>query len=60
MIASCHQQLQQTIKVLKPNEGTCYLGIYVTCMGNTKPMQDHIWHQALLYTKAFQQMHMSR
>ncbi len=59
-IAPCHQQPHQMIKVLKPNEGTWYLGIYVTHTGDTKSMQDHIWQQALLYTKAFQQTHMSR
>jgi len=58
-IAPCPQQLQQAIQVLKPNKGTHYLGIYITCTGNMKPMQDHIWCQALLYTKAFQQTHMS-
>jgi len=46
--------------MLKPNEGTRYLGIYVTRTGDTKPMQDHIWWMALLYTKAFQRTHMSR
>jgi len=59
-IAPCHQQPQQTIQVLKPNEGTRYLGVYVTCTGNTQPMQDHIWKKALLYTKVFQRTHMSR
>jgi len=59
-IAPCNQNPQQTIQVLKPNEGTRYLGIYVTRTGNTQPMQDHIWRKALLYTKAFQRTHMSR
>jgi len=53
-IAPCPQQPQQTIQVLQPNEGTRYLGIYITRTGDTKPMQDHIWRKALLYTKAFQ------
>jgi len=60
VIAPCPNQLQQTIPVLKPNKGTRYLGIYVTCTCNTKPMQDQIWQKALLYTKAFQRTHMSR
>ncbi len=59
-IAPCQQQPQQTIQVLKPNEGTRYLGIYVARNGDTKTMQDHIWRKALLYTKAFQRTHMSR
>jgi len=35
-IAPCPQQPQQTIPVLKPNEGTRYLGIYVTRSGDTQ------------------------
>ncbi len=59
-IAPCNQQPQQTIKILKPRDGTRYLGTYVTRTGDTKPMQEHIWGKALLYTKAFQRTHMSR
>jgi len=59
-IAPCPQQLQQIINVLKANEGTRYLGLYVTPNGDTQPMQDQLWQKALLYTKAFQRTHMSR
>jgi len=59
-IAPCPQKPQQTIQVLKPNEGTRYLGIYVTRSGDTQSMQNHVWSKALLYTKAFQRTHMSR
>jgi len=47
------------IPVLAPHDGTWYLGIYVNQAGTTKPMETHIWHKAVLYTKAFQQTHMS-
>ncbi len=59
-IAPCAQQPHKTIQVLKPNEGTRYLGIYVTRSGDTKSMQNHVWTKAILYTKAFQRTHMSR
>jgi len=59
-IATCPAQPQQTIQVLRPNEGTRYLGIYVASSGTTQPMQDQLWHKAVLYTKAFQRTHMSR
>jgi len=49
----------ETIQVLKPNDRTCYLRIYVTHMGITQPMQDQLWSKAILYTKAFQRTHMS-
>jgi len=48
------------IPMLRLNEGTRYLGIYLTRTGNTKPMEDHIWHKAVLYTRAFQRTHMNR
>jgi len=48
----------QTIPMLALHEGTCYLGIYVTRSGATKPMEDHVWSKALLYTCAFQCTHM--
>jgi len=41
-------------------EGTCYLGVYITTDGSTKPMETHLWKKALLYTKAFQTMPMSK
>jgi len=59
-ITLCNIRLQQTIHVLKLDEGTQYLDLYMTQSGNTKPMQDHVWHKALLYTKAFQWTHISR
>jgi len=59
-ITPCIQQPEKHIQVLKPNEGTHYLGIYVTRTGSTQPMQDQIWSKAILYTKAFQRTHMSR
>jgi len=44
----------QTIPVLLLHVGTRYLSIYVTRSGATKPMEDHVWSKALLYTSAFQ------
>jgi len=58
-ISPCSQNLQQTIPVLKPHEGTQYLGVYLTSNGDTKPMQHQLWRKAILYTEAFQQTHMS-
>jgi len=52
-------QTTQHLTVLALNEGTRYLGIYVTHSGITKPMEDHMWKKAVLYTKAFQCTHMS-
>jgi len=54
------QQPQEQLQILKPHEGTRYLGVYVTMNGSTKPMESHLWKKALLYTKAFQRTHMSR
>jgi len=53
-------QTTQQIHILALHEGAQYLGIYVTRSGNTKPMEDHLWKAAVLYTKAFQRMHMLR
>jgi len=49
-----------TIPLLSIAEGSRYLGVYVTQNGATKPMEDHVWKQALTYTRAFQCTHMSR
>jgi len=49
-----------TIPLLSIAEGTQYLGVYVTRNGATKPMEDHVWKQAVTYTRAFQCTHMSR
>jgi len=53
-IAPCTSSPQQTIQILRPHEGTRYLGIYVTSSGTTKPMEVQLWNKAVLYTKAFQ------
>jgi len=53
-------QLQEGIQVLKPSEGTRYLGIYLATSSTTKTMETQLWKKAVLNTKAFQQMHMSR
>jgi len=50
----------QTIPVLTTQEGTRYLGIYVTHYGHTKLMEDHVWKKAVVYTRAMQRTHMSR
>jgi len=50
----------QTIPILSLDMGTRYLGIYVTCSSATKPMEDHVWSKALLYTSAFQWTHMAK
>jgi len=44
----------QTIPMLTLHEGTCYLSIYITHSGTMKPMEDHVWSKAILYTCAFQ------
>jgi len=51
---------QPTIPILATAEGTRYLGIYVTHNRATKPMEDHVWQQAVTYTRAFQRTHMSQ
>jgi len=51
--------MEQKIPLLEANEGTRYLGIYVTWNGSIKPMEDHVWKQAVTYTRAFQRTHMS-
>jgi len=50
----------QSIPLLDIHKGTRYLGIYMTRSGATKPMEDHVWNTATLYTRAFQRTHMSR
>jgi len=47
------------IQVLQPCEGTHYLGLYINQLCTMRPMEKHIWQKALVYTKAFQQTHMS-
>jgi len=59
-ILSDPTQPNQKIPILALNEGTRYLGIYVTRSGATKPMEDHVWKTATTYTRAFQRTHMSR
>jgi len=49
-----------TIPILKRTKGTRYLSVYVTRNGSTKVMEEHIWKQAVTYTKAFQRTHMSQ
>jgi len=44
---------------MTPNEGTRYLGLYLTTNRNTKPMESHLWDKAVVYTKAFQQTPMN-
>jgi len=46
---------QHPIPVTKVSEGPRYLGIYITADRNTKPMEQHLWKKALLYTQAFHQ-----
>jgi len=53
------QQPQDQIQILQPSDGTCYLGIYVATYGSSKPMENHLWKKAVLYSKVFQWMHMS-
>jgi len=60
IILSDPQTLTQPIPILDMQEGTRYLGIYVTRSGATKPMEDHVWQIAVTYTRAFQRTHMSR
>jgi len=52
------QSPTSTIPILMPNEGTQYLGIYITQNRTTKPMEDNVWKKAVLYTRAFQCTHM--
>jgi len=59
-IAPCTQQPNQSIRPLGLNEGTRYLGVYVTRSGTTQPMEHHIWQKVVLYTQAFQRTHMSQ
>jgi len=54
------QDPAQHIKVLGPSKATHYLGLYVSQTGATKPMEQHLWNKASVYTRAFQRTHMSR
>ncbi len=47
------KNVQQPITILKNNEGTRYLGLYLTADCNMKPMESHLWNKALTYTLAF-------
>jgi len=49
----------QSIPIPKNAEGTRYLGLYLTVDRNTKPMEQHLWKKALIYTTAFRQTPMS-
>jgi len=50
-----NKNAQHPIPVPKVSKGTRYLGIYITANQNTKPMEQHLWNKALLYTQAFHQ-----
>jgi len=52
-------QPQSRIEILAPDEGTRYLGIYISPNGSTTTMETHLWKKAVLYTKALQCTHMS-
>jgi len=45
---------QQPITNISLNQGTCYLGLYITGDRNTVPMEQHLWQIALKYTATFQ------
>jgi len=49
----------QPVPVSKHDEGTRYLGLYITVDRNTKPMEQHLWKKALIYTTAFRRTPMS-
>jgi len=59
LICLAPQQPEQCISVLASQEGTRYLGIYITRNGSTKPMEIHMWQKTVLYTKVFQWTQMS-
>jgi len=59
ILLDCTQQHSQ-IEILAPNEGTRYLGIYISPNGASTTMETHLWKKAVLYTKALQCTHMSR
>jgi len=46
-------QTQEPILILSLQEGTRYLGLYVTIDQNTAPLEAHLWKKAMLYTYAF-------
>jgi len=54
------KNVQQPITILQNNEGTQYLGLYITADCNLKPMESHLWHKAQTYTVAFHRTPMSR
>jgi len=47
------------IPLLKLNEGTRYLGLYLTTNCDITPMESYLWDKAVVYTKAFQQTPMN-
>jgi len=49
----------QPIETIPLNQGTRYLGLFITGDRNTKPMEQHLWQKAITYTAAFQRMPMS-
>jgi len=48
-----HSYSAQVISILKPQDRTCHLRLYITTDWNTKPMERHLWQKATLYTAAF-------
>ncbi len=51
---------QTPIPINQNNEGTRYLGVYITIDRNTTPMEQHLWSKAVLYTNAFRRTLMNR
>jgi len=49
----------QPIRLLKHNEGTQYLGLYLTMNRDTKLMEAHLWEKAMVYMMVFQRMPMT-
>jgi len=52
--------MSQSIPTLTLAQGTCYLRVYITHNGSTKPMEDQMWKKAITYMRAFQHTHMSQ
>ncbi len=50
----------QPITNIPLNQGTQYLGLYITGDRNTKPMEQNHWQKALKYTATFQRTPMSQ
>ncbi len=48
-----HSYSAQVISILKLQNITCHLRLYITTDWNTKPMEQHLWQTATLYTAAF-------